>query len=144
MGRGNPARVLKKLRTARANRPREKLWVAQAMQPVRRRVRKTHEHRAASGRGDAMFGRLPQNFRAEGVGQNEPRVIRHDFDGHAFGNREEQPVAMGAIVVPFCVGAEIRDGGFDFDDKDRGVGCERDDVGTPPREQRQFGDGRKG
>ena len=35
------------------------------MQPVRRRVRKTHEHRAAGGGGHAMLWRLAQNFRAK-------------------------------------------------------------------------------
>jgi hypothetical protein len=78
------------------------------MQPVRRRLAKTHEHRAAGGGGDAMFRRLPQNFGAKGVGQDEPRFLGHDFDGHGFGDREKKPVAMGAIVPPFGVRAEIR------------------------------------
>ena len=80
------------------------------MQPVRRRVRKTHEHRAAGGGGDAMLRRLPQNFRAKAIGQDEPRVVVHDFDGHGLGDREKEPIAMGAIVAPFCVCAKIRDG----------------------------------
>jgi hypothetical protein len=46
-------------------------------------------------------------------------------------------------VPPFGVGAKIGDRGFDFDDKNRGVHGERDDVGAPSRKQRQFGDGRK-
>jgi hypothetical protein len=40
-------------------RRREHLGIAQAM---RRRVRKTHEHRPAGGGGHAMFRRLAQNF----------------------------------------------------------------------------------
>ena len=86
--------------------PRDHLGVAQAMQPVRRRVRKTHEHRAAGGGGHAMLWRLPQNFRAKRIGQDEPRVLGHDFDGHGFGDREKKPIAMGAIVPPFAVGAK--------------------------------------
>ena len=42
------------------------------MQPMRRRVRKTHKHRPAGGGGHAMFRRLAQNFAAIGVSQNEP------------------------------------------------------------------------
>jgi hypothetical protein len=106
------------------------------MQPVRRRLRETQEQRAAGRGGDAMFRRLPQNFGAIGVGQDEPRVLGHDFHGHGVGNREKQPVAMGAIVPSFGVGAKICDGGFDFDDMDRGVHCQRDDVGAPSCEQR--------
>jgi hypothetical protein len=56
-------------------RRREHLGIAQAMQPMRRRVRKTHEHRRPAGsRGHAMFRRLAQNFAAIGVSQNEPRI----------------------------------------------------------------------
>jgi hypothetical protein len=53
--------------------------------------------------------------------------------GTVSGIAKKKPVAMGAIVPPFGVRAEIRDGGFDFDDKNRGVHCQRDDVGAPSR-----------
>jgi hypothetical protein len=77
---------------------------------MRRRVRKTQKHRPAGGGSHAMFRRLAQNFGAIGVGQNEPRILWHDFDGHGLGDREKEPIAMGAIVAPFCVCAKIRDG----------------------------------
>jgi hypothetical protein len=66
-------------------RRREHLGIAQAIQPMRRRVRKTHENRPAGGGGHARFRRLAQNFGAIGVGQNEPRILWHDFDGHGLG-----------------------------------------------------------
>ena len=53
--------------------------------------------------------------------------------GTVSGIREKQPVAMGSIIAPFCVRAKIGDGGFDLDDKNRGVHGERDDVGSPSR-----------
>jgi hypothetical protein len=80
----------------------------------------------------APRAKFRRHIGAIGVGQNEPRILWHDFDGHGLGDREKEPIAMGAIV-PFCVRAKIRDGGFDFDDMDRRVGCQRDDVGASSR-----------
>jgi hypothetical protein len=113
------------------------------MKPLRRRMGKAQKQRAARRGGYAMLRRLPQNLGAIGIGNNEARAVRHDFDRHVLRNGKVKSVAMGAIVLPFAVGTEVRDRGFDFDDMDCGIGREGDDIGAPPREKRQFGEGRE-
>ena len=45
---------------------------------------------------------------------------------------------MGAVVLPFLVGAEIGDRGFDLDDPDFAAGIERHQIGAAAGRQRQF------
>ena len=53
---------------------------------------------------------------------------------------EEQPVAMGPVILPFLVGAKIGDRGFDLDDPDFAAGIERHQIGAAAGRQRQFAD----
>jgi hypothetical protein len=50
---------------------------------------------------------LAKDFRAEGVGDNEPGLERRELDRRRFGNREVEPVAVGGVIAPLAVGAEI-------------------------------------
>jgi PAB1-binding protein PBP1 len=50
---------------------------------------------------------------------------------------------MGAIGLPFMVGAKVGDAGFDLDDMDRAVVRQRDDVRAPAREERKLRHGRE-
>ena len=43
---------------------------------------------------------------------------------------EEQPVAMQPVVLPFLIGAEIGDRGFDLDDPDFAGGIEGHQIGA--------------
>jgi hypothetical protein len=95
------------------------------------------KHGAAGRGGHSVFGGWPYDIGAIGIGQDQACVLRKLAGRHALGDREEKPVAVGAIIAPFGVGTEIREGGFDFDDKDLAVALKRDDVGAPPEDQRQ-------
>jgi len=67
------------------------------MQAMRRRMGKADdEHGAAGGGPHPVLRRLAQNLGAIGIGQNEPRVLGNDLDGHALGNREKELVAKWA------------------------------------------------
>jgi hypothetical protein len=101
------------------------------------------KHGAAGRGGHAKFWRGPHHIGAIGVGQNEAHILREVVAWHALGDREEKPVAIGAIVLPCVIGAEVREGGFDFDNKDLAVARKRDNVGVSSRDERQFGQCRK-
>ena len=66
-----------------------------------------------------------------------PGLLRHDLGGHVGRDREIKAVAMGGVVAPFAVGAEVGDRGFDLDDQQRALAVERDDVGAPAVAERR-------
>ena len=74
------------------------------------------------------------------IGHDQSGVGRENLARHILRGGEEQPVAMGAVVLPFLVGAEIGDRGFDLDDPDRAAGIERHQIGAAAGRQRQFAD----
>ena len=67
-----------------------------------------------------------------------PVSLRENFARHLHAGGEEQPVAMGAVVLPFLVGAKIGDRGFDLDDPDFAARIERHQIGSTAGRQRQF------
>src|SRR5436305_1617088 len=53
------------------------------------------ERHALSGRGmEAMHRRLADDLRTEGIGDNQPGVLREDLAGHLNRGGKKQPVAM--------------------------------------------------
>lgn len=104
---------------------------------------KSQEHCAPRRGSKPVLGRRAQNFRAIGISKDKARVLRHDIGGYGPWDCKKEPVAMGAVVLPFGIGAKICDRGFDLNDMDRGIRCKRDDICAPARDERQFGDRRK-
>ena len=96
----------------------------------------------AGGQVDALIGfpPVPQELRAKGIGHDETGVGRENLARHLDRGGEEQSVAMRAIILPFLVGAEVRDRGLDLDDPDFAARIERHQIGAAPGRQRQFAD----
>jgi hypothetical protein len=85
------------------------LRIDQPVDPQSRRHRKTHRHLLARGGRDLVLGRLAMQMRAIGVGDDEAGVLRKDLARQVLREGEEQPVAMGAVFVPFLICAQILD-----------------------------------
>jgi len=82
-------------------------------------------------------------MRAIGVGHDQAGSFGENLAGQIPGEGKEQPVAMGAIILPFLVGAQILHRGFDLDDPDLAALVQRHQIGAPSRRQRQFADAGK-
>ena len=83
------------------------LRIDQAVDPLRGGHRKTHRHRFARCRRQAMLGRLAMQVRAVGVGDDQAGILRKNLARQILREGEEQPVAMHPVVLPFLVGAQI-------------------------------------
>src|ERR1035437_7282661 len=57
---------------------------------------------------------------------------------HRNASGQEQQVAMGPVVLPFLIGAEIGHRGLDLDDPDLAASIERHQIGAAAGRQRQF------
>jgi hypothetical protein len=88
--------------------------------------------------GQLVLGRLASEFGAEGIGHDQPGIGREYLARHFDGRREKQPVAVRAIILPFLVGAEIGDRGFDLDDPQFAARSEAHQIGAAAGRQRQF------
>ena len=145
----NCERMVSTLRCPRdkhANLPlklRMPLRIDQAVDPLRGGHRKAQRHRLAGRRRQAMLRRLAMQMRAIGVGDDQAGVGGKDLARQILREGEEQPVAMGAVFLPFLVGTQILDRGLDLDDPDLAALVQRHQIGAAPRRQRQFADAGK-
>lgn len=83
------------------------LRIDQAVHPVCRGERETHRHQLAGRRWQFVLGRLALQMGAIGIGDDQAGVLRKDLTGQLLREGKEQPVAMGAIVLPFLIGPQI-------------------------------------
>ena len=83
-----------------------------------------------------MLRRFAMHVRAIGIGDNQAGLFRKDFARQILREREEQPVAMRAVFMPFLIGAQILDRRFDLDNPDLATVVQRDQIGAPARRQR--------
>ena len=72
------------------------------------------QHGLAPGPAQGGMWCLPHYLAAEAVGEDQARVWRQDAVGEVRGDREQQPVAIGAVLRPFVVGTVILEAGFDL------------------------------
>src|SRR3954447_15455506 len=85
-----------------------------------------------------MLRRVAMHVRAIGVSDDQSGLLRENFARQILGEGEKQPVAMRAVILPFLVGAQILERGFDLDDPDIAALVQRHQIGAPSRGQRQF------
>ena len=76
------------------------------------------------------------------VGDDQAGVRGHYVNRRVGRNREQQFIAMLAVVRPFLIGAKVGDRGFHLDTDNSRPGVQRDDSRAPPIAQRQFNNGR--
>lgn len=108
------------------------------MQPCGRRPAESQRDGLAARGGEAMFGRLAHDLRAESIGYDEPRVWRKNVPGKSWRYGEVEAVTEVTIAGPFVVGAKVRQARLDLDDDDITAVCQADKVGSQPIRQRQF------
>ena len=78
---------------------------------------------------------------AKPVCQDEPRIVRQNGAGKRWIYGKVQLVAVGAILSPFVIGAEIRNARFDLDYEDGAAGGHANDIGTTAIWKRHLTDG---
>lgn len=110
------------------------------MQQPRRAVGEAQGHRLAARPAQGMFGRLAQDRRPERVGDDEAGIGRSQRLRQGVGDREEQAVAIVAIIRPFPVGPEIRDARLDLHDGQPTGRAQGDQVRPPAIGQGEFRD----
>ena len=98
----------------------------------------THQHGFSRRCRHFVFGRIAQHRRTIGIGQNEPRIFRHDLGLHMVRNGKKQSVAMNPVFGPFLIDPKILDTRFDFDNPDGAVIGKGDEIGPPTGSQRHF------
>src|SRR5215471_6580512 len=98
---GAPFSVLRSLEL------RVSLRIHQTVHPLRRGYSKTHRHQLARWRRKAVLRRLAEKMRAISIGDDQPRLFRKDFTRQILRESEKQPIAMGAIVLPFVISPQI-------------------------------------
>ena len=86
-----------------------------------------------------MFGRVAHDLGAVAVRKDEAAFVRKDLGRHARMRGEEEAVAVEPVVGPLTVDAKILDRRLDLDDPDVALPRQRDEVGTPPGRQAEFG-----
>ena len=69
---------------------------------------------------------------AIGIGDNQAGFLGKDVARQILREGEEQPVAMGAIVLPFVIGAQIVERRLDLHDPDLAALVQRDQIGAAP------------
>ena len=109
------------------------------MQPVRRKASIPEQHRFAGRWRKPVLWRLAENLCSEGVGEDQAGFDGNDLARGRRIDREIEPVAMGAIVAPFPVGAKIGQRGFHLDDHERSIRAKTDQIGTATAGKRHFG-----
>ena len=80
-----------------------------------------------------MLRRLAMQMRAIGVRDDQAGILRKDLARQILREGEEQPVAMCPLLLPFLVGAQILDRGFDLHDPDLATLVQRHQIGAPAR-----------
>src|SRR5262245_6821560 len=90
-----------------------------------------------------MLGRLAEKMRAIGIGDDQTSILWKKIAAQVLRESEEQPVAMGPVVLPFVIGAQIFDRRLDLDDPDLAALVQRHQIGATSRRQRQLADARK-
>ena len=119
------------------------LRVGKRLQAHRRGAREGERHALAGRSVQAMLRRLAHEFRPVAVRQNEAGIGGENFQRNVTSGREEQAIAVQAVVAPFLVGAKILDRRLDLDDPDLSVTAERHQIGAAAGKKRQLGDARK-
>src|SRR5882672_7788459 len=117
---------------------RVSLRIDQPADALCRGKREPHRHQLARRRRQAMLRRFAKKMRAIGVGDDQASILWKKIAAQILREGEEQPVAMGAVVLPFVIGAEILHRRFDLDDPDLAALVQRHQIGAPARRQRQF------
>ncbi len=90
-----------------------------------------------------MLRRLAMHMRTVGVRNDQAGLGGENLARQIGREGEEQPVAMGAVLLPLLVGAQILDRRFDLDDPDLAALVQRHQIGAPPGGQRQLADAGK-
>jgi DNA-binding LytR/AlgR family response regulator len=95
--------------------------------------------RLAPGSRQGRDRRLAQHRAAEPVGDDQAGLLRQDLARELRRDREGEGVAIGLVLVPLLVGAEVLETGLHLDDEDLAAPPQRHQVGAPSVRQRHFG-----
>ncbi len=95
---------------------------------------------AAPGCGETPFGGFAQDRRTERIRLDEAAFSGDEFEWEAFGYCEIKTIAPLEIVRPFAVGTEISYRRFYFDDDERAIMAQRQQVGASSIGKRNLGE----
>jgi hypothetical protein len=83
--------------------------------------------------GQRLGRRLAQHRPAEGVGHDQARLLGQDVARKLRPDGEGEGVAVGAVLPPFLIGAEILEAGLHLDTRTLSLHGERFDLTTETR-----------
>jgi hypothetical protein len=97
---------------------------------------------ATSAKRSNTARRVTQDFAAKRVGDDHACFRWQDVEWHVSADAKIKPVAMGGVVAPLAVSAEVGDRRLDFNDQQRALTVDADHVGATTVGKRQFDDTR--
>ena len=95
----------------------------------------------APGRGQGRVGCVADNLATKAVGKDQPLFGGQDICRKVGRHGEIKPVCPVQIVMPFCVGLEVRQAGLDLDNGDLALRVQGGNINASTGFQRQFRQG---